>query len=81
MVSDGTNTSKEIVEGQRIANQSGHPYNLRSPAEISGYFEGLDLVEPGVVSIPRLRPGPGPVPPAMDGCCGVGRKPGPPATP
>jgi hypothetical protein len=75
VVSDGTNTSKEIVEGQRVANQSGHPYNLRSPEEISGYFEGLDLVEPGVVSIPLWRPAPGPVPPAMDGHCGVGRKP------
>jgi hypothetical protein len=75
MVSDGTNTSKEIVEGQRIANQSGHPYNLRSPEEIAGYFEGLELVAPGVVSIPHWRPEPGPLPPAMDGYCGVARKP------
>ena len=75
VVSDGTNTSKEIVEGQRIANQSGHPYHLRSPAEITGYFDGLQLVEPGVVSIPHWRPGPGPLPPAMDGYCGVARKP------
>jgi hypothetical protein len=75
MVCDGTNTSKEIVEGQRIANQSGHPYNLRSPEEIAGYFDGLELVEPGVVSIPHWRPEPGSVPPAMDGYCGIGRKP------
>jgi hypothetical protein len=75
VVSDGTNTSREIIEGQRIANQSGHPYNLRSPEEITGYFEGLELVEPGVVSIPQWRPGPGPQPPAMDGYCGVARKP------
>jgi hypothetical protein len=75
VVSDGTNTSQEIVEGQRIANQSGHPYHLRSPEEIRGYFAGLDLVEPGVVTIPHWRPGPGPVPLAMDGYCGVGRKP------
>jgi hypothetical protein len=75
VISDGTNTSKEIVEGQRVANQSGHPYNLRSPEEITGYFEGLELVEPGVVSIPHWRPGPGPLPAAMDGYCGVARKP------
>ncbi|MEU4422727.1 SAM-dependent methyltransferase [Actinoplanes sp. NPDC024001] len=74
-VSDGTNTSKAIIEGQRIANQSGHPYHLRSPEEITGYFTGLDLVEPGVVSIPHWRPGPGPVRSALDGYCGVGRKP------
>jgi S-adenosyl methyltransferase len=75
VVSDGTNTSTEIVEGQRIANQSGHPYHLRSPEEITGYFDGLELVEPGVVSIPHWRPEPGPLPPAMDGYCGVARKP------
>ena len=75
VVSDGTNTSEEIVEGQRIANQSGHPYHLRSPEEITRYFDGLELVEPGVVSIPRWRPEPGPLPPAMDGYCGVARKP------
>jgi hypothetical protein len=74
-ISDGTNTSTEIVEGQRIANQGGHPYNLRSPEQIAGYFDGLDLVEPGVVSIPRWRPAAGPLPSAMDGYCGVARKP------
>jgi hypothetical protein len=75
VVSDGTNTSKEIVDGQRIANQSGHPYNLRSPEEITRYFDRLELVEPGVVSIPHWRPEPGPLPLAMDGYCGVARKP------
>ncbi len=75
VISDGTNTSDEIVEGQRIANQSGHPYHLRSPDEITRYFDGLELVEPGVVSIPHWRPEPGPPPPAMDGYCGVARKP------
>jgi hypothetical protein len=75
MISDGTNTSPEIVAGQQLANQSGHPYNLRSPAEIAGYFEGLELVEPGVVSIPHWRPESDPPPPAMDGYCGVARKP------
>jgi hypothetical protein len=75
VISDGTNTSNEIVEGQRIANQSGHPYHLRSPDEITRYFDGLELVEPGVVSIPHWRPEPGLPPPAMDGYCGVARKP------
>src|SRR5690606_7604069 len=74
-ISDGTNTSREIVEGQRIANQGGHPYNLRSPDEIAGYFEGLELVDPGVVSLPLWRPKEGSLPEAMDGYCGVARKP------
>ena len=75
MISDGTNTSREIIEGQRVANQSGHPYHLRSPEQIAGFFEGLELVDPGVVPIPHWRPDTDPVPPAMDGFCGVGRKP------
>ena len=75
MISDGTNTSEAIVEGQRIANQGGHPYNLRTPEEIAGYFTGLDLVQPGVVSIPHWRPASDPPPPAMDGYCGVALKP------
>jgi hypothetical protein len=74
-MSDGTNTSTAIVEGQRIANQSGHPYNLRTPEEIGAYFEGLELVEPGVVPLNHWRPEPGPPAPAMDGFCGVARKP------
>jgi len=74
VISDGTNTSDEVVEGQRIANQGGHPYHLRTPEEIAGYFAGLDLIEPGVVSVPHWRPGPGPLPPAVDGRCGVARK-------
>ena len=64
-----------IVEGQRIANQSGHPYNLRTPDEIGAYFEGLELVEPGVVPLNHWRPEPGPPAAAMDGYCGVARKP------
>lgn len=75
VISDGTNTSREIVEGQRIANQGGHPYHLRSPEQIAGFFDGLELVEPGVVSLPHWRPDDDPPPPAMDGYCGVARKP------
>ncbi|MBM2615790.1 SAM-dependent methyltransferase [Actinoplanes sp. LDG1-06] len=73
VVADGTNTSPTIVEGQRRANQSGHPYNLRSPEQIAGYLEGLELVEPGVVPTPLWRPD-GEAPPALDGYCGVGLK-------
>lgn len=74
VVSDGANTSPGIVESQRIANQGGHPYNLRSPEEIAGYFDGLDLVPPGVVSTSLWRPEPGTAPTATDGYCGIGQK-------
>ncbi|HEY8482639.1 MAG TPA: SAM-dependent methyltransferase [Spirillospora sp.] len=36
------------------------PYLLRSPEEIRGFFDGLEVVEPGIVPITRWRPDPGP---------------------
>ena len=75
VVSDGTSTSVRSVESQRVANRSGHPYNLRTPAEIGGYFQGLDLLEPGLVPTSRWRPEPGTEPAALDVYCAVGRKP------
>ena len=32
------------------------PYIPRSPEQIGGYLEGLELVEPGLVSVTRWRP-------------------------
>jgi S-adenosyl methyltransferase len=77
-MNDGTDTSEEVVEAARIWNQSANPtYHLRSPDRIARFFDGLELVEPGVVSPPRWRPEPGPsgLPAEIDSACGVGRKP------
>ena len=77
-VNDGTDTSAEVVEAARIWNQSANPtYHLRSPERIARFFDGLELVEPGVVSPPRWRPEPSPsgLPAEIDSACGVGRKP------
>jgi hypothetical protein len=50
-MNDGTDTSEEVVEAARIWNQSANPtYHLRSPDRIARFFDGLALVEPGVVS-------------------------------
>jgi O-methyltransferase involved in polyketide biosynthesis len=77
-MNDGTDTSEEVVEAARIWNQSANPtYHLRSPDRIARFFDGLELVEPGVVSPPRWHPEPsrsGP-PAEIDSSCGVGRKP------
>ncbi|GIF68859.1 hypothetical protein Ais01nite_68940 [Asanoa ishikariensis] len=35
------------------------PFVLRSKAQVSTYFEGLELVEPGVVWLPEWHPAPG----------------------
>jgi O-methyltransferase involved in polyketide biosynthesis len=74
---DGTDTDRAGVEAQEQYNQSGAvPYRLRSPTQIAGFFEGLELLEPGVVSCPRWRPEPDAGGPAdADAFGGVGRKP------
>jgi hypothetical protein len=79
-ICDGTNDLSEAgVEAQRRYNESGAvPYRLRSAQQIADFFEGLELVEPGVVSCPRWRPDPadaGTPPTEMDQFAGVGRKP------
>jgi hypothetical protein len=82
-VCDGTNVISEAgVEAQRRYNESGAvPYRLRRPDQIAEFFEGLELLEPGVVSCPRWRPDAAELasgaPAEMDQFAGVGRKPGP----
>ncbi len=60
----------------RLNKDSATPATLRTHAEISRFFEGTALVEPGVVQLHRWRPltssGPGEEVPAY---CGLGRKP------
>lgn len=75
---DGTDTSPAVVRAAEIWNESANPtYHLRSPERFARRFEGLELVEPGVVSVTLWRPDPGsPEPPkAIDQYGGVGRKP------
>jgi hypothetical protein len=55
---DGTNTSQSVVDGaDKLAESGGVPYNLRSPEEIGSWFEGLELVEPGLAQITQWRRG------------------------
>jgi O-methyltransferase involved in polyketide biosynthesis len=80
-LNDGTNViSQAFAQAQQRYNESGAlPYHLRSPAQIAGFFDGLELVEPGLVSVPRWRPDPadagGDLPAEVDAFGGVGRKP------
>jgi hypothetical protein len=54
---DGTNTSPAVVEGaEKLAQSGGVPYILRSPEDLASCFEGLTMVEPGLVQITRWRP-------------------------
>jgi SAM-dependent methyltransferase len=74
---DGTDTSAAYLAAiEQYRDEGGVPYNVRSRDQIAGFYDGLELVEPGVVPIPRWRPelsdftGPADV----DELGGVGRK-------
>ena len=50
-------TGKAMEEAVRQWNESASvPIGLRTPEEIERFFEGLEMVDPGLVSIPLWRP-------------------------
>jgi hypothetical protein len=73
---DGADTNEAFNRAQQGYNDSGAvPYHLRSPERFERYFEGLKLVEPGVVPVPHWQPDPAAEPVEIYSYCGVGRKP------
>jgi hypothetical protein len=81
VMSHSTNAIYGAVSDEAVAqwNKFGKPpVTLRSPEQIAGLLDGLELIEPGVVSTPRWRPdlsdvsGP---PREVDQFCAVARKP------
>ncbi|MEU6348188.1 SAM-dependent methyltransferase [Streptomyces sp. NPDC047072] len=77
VISDGTATSEEMIAASDAYNKSGAvPYYVRTVAEIAAFFDGLDLVAPGVVEVTRWRPDPqDPDPSPVDAYGGLARKP------
>ncbi|MGW8062838.1 SAM-dependent methyltransferase [Streptomyces ziwulingensis] len=80
VISDSTATSEGMIAASNAYNASGAtPYHVRSVEEIAGFFEGLELVDPGVTQVTAWRPetqdATGPAPLSVDAYCGVGRKP------
>jgi hypothetical protein len=74
VLSDGT-TSPQRAHADADYNESaGAPYRSRTPDEIARFFDGLELVEPGVGPAPLWRPEPGTRAVPVGECCGVGRK-------
>ncbi|MCF6526607.1 SAM-dependent methyltransferase [Streptomyces sp. JJ36] len=57
-LNDGADTDPDYVEAIRRHNAASGAvsYTPRSPEQIAGFFEGLELLEPGVVSCPHWRP-------------------------
>ncbi|MFF4590240.1 SAM-dependent methyltransferase [Streptomyces sp. NPDC001388] len=77
-VNDGSLGVDPVFEqAQEAYNASGAvPYNLRTVEQITSFFDGLELLEPGVVSVSHWRPdasSPAPVVIAEHG--GLARKP------
>ncbi|GAA2123243.1 SAM-dependent methyltransferase [Actinomadura napierensis] len=75
---DDTDTDEAHNEAQQQYDDTGAvPYRLRPPGQITAYFDGLELVEPGVTACEKWRPEPNPFgdTPATSTLCGVARKP------
>ncbi|MEW2352611.1 SAM-dependent methyltransferase [Spirillospora sp. NPDC029432] len=78
VLEDGTDTDEAFLEAQKGYDDTGAvPYRLRGPEQIARFFEGLELLEPGVVSLPLWKPDPSPLgpPPKAHAYGGVARKP------
>ncbi|WP_046469137.1 SAM-dependent methyltransferase [Allosalinactinospora lopnorensis] len=74
---DFIDTSQGVKEAERLYEESGTlPYRPRPIEQIAGFFEGLELVTPGVVEVTQWRPDPSPFTHTrVDVAGGVGRKP------
>jgi hypothetical protein len=80
VIDDGANVDQAYVDAVQDFSQnpdSASPYYPRSPEQITRFFDGLELVEPGVVSTSRWRPEHNPwgEPVEISDYAGVGRKP------
>jgi S-adenosyl methyltransferase len=66
------------AEHRGLYQRTATPMTMRTQDEVAGFFDGYELVEPGLVYLPLWRPDPGdpPVerPERMTGLAGVGRK-------
>ncbi|HEY3980444.1 MAG TPA: SAM-dependent methyltransferase [Streptosporangiaceae bacterium] len=65
-MSDGTNTDQGAVRSSDLYKDRGAvPYHMRSPAAFVSFFDGLELVEPGIVPRQDWRPDSAPQPLAV----------------
>jgi S-adenosyl methyltransferase len=78
VIYDSVSTSDGVVEAESAYADTGTvPYIVRTAEQVGQFFDGLDLVEPGLVAIPEWRPDRtdiGTLAP-IDGRAAVGRKP------
>ncbi len=58
-IGDGTKTNEVHADVERTAQEGGLDYHYRTQEQVAQLFDGLELLEPGVVPMPRWRPDPG----------------------
>jgi hypothetical protein len=57
MLRDNTDSGAAVREAaDRYAESGANPYHLRTVEQVSEYFTGLKMVEPGVVPVELWRP-------------------------
>ncbi|HEU5158668.1 MAG TPA: SAM-dependent methyltransferase [Streptosporangiaceae bacterium] len=78
-IADGANEiTPEFEAAQRSYDEGGSiPYKLRSRRQVAEFFQGLEILEPGIVPVPQWRPEVTSItsPPDVQPLCGIGRKP------
>ena len=81
-IADGVTGNGPVDDAQRRYNSAAAvPYHLRRPDQLASFFDGLDLIEPGVVPCPHWKPdssgtrGAAPSPDEPPVYCAVARKP------
>jgi hypothetical protein len=72
-----TQAGATAAAAERLRRHSPVGLTLRTAAEVARFFDGLEIVEPGLVRVHRWRPDPGDVSPAREATihCAVARKP------
>jgi hypothetical protein len=71
---DGSRSAQHGAAEKIWNEQANPPYVLRGHDEFARFFDGLTLIEPGVIAAPLWRPESGDTQP-LDVVCGVARKP------
>ncbi|MQY11017.1 hypothetical protein SRB5_11310 [Streptomyces sp. RB5] len=77
VINDGIDTAEREEATEGYNQKAANPYTNRSPRQIAGFLDGVELLEPGVVSTSLWRPDDhqiGGPPTEVGACCGVGRK-------
>jgi SAM-dependent methyltransferase len=80
VISHGTTDGQasHVAEAMGYYNQTTAPFQPRSQAEIMAFFDGLEMIDPGLVPVPQWRPdppaGPGDPSARIAAYGGVGRR-------